>query len=224
LEKFEKTKENLSRLRKKICNCCGYCNDNKEFVNNFNLESNDLNLYNKDIDNIERQVLRENNIRIISTCVSDSKEVIDITNNIVEDEGIKNISSKSIVKEGNSHYKSNQSKLKDRENNIEDNVNCVCFPANPYRKESMHVFMNIIQPRKPLSFLPLDISSLHSSIEKSEGAVEKYLFNIKERKLYKLIHLKVDLDNTILPVQQISFVSLDLFKAIFNSLIQRISE
>jgi hypothetical protein len=61
-------------------------------------------------------------------------------------------------------------------------------------------------------------------IEKWQGAVEKYLFNIKERKFYKLIHLKVDLNNTILPFQQSSFVSLDLFKAIFINFIQRIKK
>jgi hypothetical protein len=61
-------------------------------------------------------------------------------------------------------------------------------------------------------------------VDKLEGAVEKYLFNIKERRLYILIHLKVDMDNTILPFQQCSFVSLDLFKMIFISFIQRISD
>jgi hypothetical protein len=60
--------------------------------------------------------------------------------------------------------------------------------------------------------------------EKLEGVIEKYLFNIKERKLYKLIHLKVDLDNTILPFQQNSIVSLDLFKALFIGFVQRVSD
>jgi hypothetical protein len=166
--KFERTKEGLSKLRKKIYNCCRCCNDNKEFINSanndINLESNDLNPYKKGIDSIAYQDLRENNIRIISTCVGENKEIINNINNIVEDGGSKNNSSKSIVEEGNSHYKSNQSNLKDRENNIEDIVNYVYFPAGPYRKEPTNVFMNIIQPRKPLSFLPLDIFLPPSSL------------------------------------------------------------
>jgi hypothetical protein len=138
----------------------------------------------------------------------------------------KNDSIKLIVEEeGKYQYKSSQIGLSDRENNIGPNANCVYFPAGPYRTEASHIFMNIIQPGKPLSFLPLDIflPPLMPS-ERSEGAVEKYLFNIKERKLYKLIHLKVDLNNTILPFQQNSIVSLDLFKALFISFVQRVSE
>jgi hypothetical protein len=43
------------------------------------------------------------------------------------------------------------------ENNIEDKVNFVFILSGPYRKDPTHVFKNIIQPRKPLSFLPLEI-------------------------------------------------------------------
>jgi hypothetical protein len=183
---------------------------------------------------LESNELRKNNIKIISSCVSNDRVEVNIINNNIEgNEGENKIDSSNknnwikfiVEEESNLQYKSSQVDLRDRENNIDPYANCVYFPAGLYRKEASHVFMNIIQPRKPLSFLPLDIFLPPlMPVERSEGAVEKYVFNIKERKLYRLIHLKVDLNNTILPFQQNSVVSLDLFKALFVSFVQRVSE
>jgi hypothetical protein len=56
------------------------------------------------------------------------------------------ISNKYIMEDENSHYKSSQNNLIVRENNVENNVNFVFILSGPYRKELIHVFMNIIQP------------------------------------------------------------------------------
>jgi hypothetical protein len=87
------------------------------------------------------------------------KNKIDLSNNnnIVEVREIKNNTSK-LNEEGDIFYDGTRYNLEDRENNIDD-VNYVYFPSDSSRKDPSHVFLNIIQPRKPLSFLPLDISS-----------------------------------------------------------------
>jgi hypothetical protein len=165
--KFEKTKRKFKKFKDGIRKCCYCSSDNDSFIrdieNNINLDSNDLNLYNKNSAKLVFNEIKERNIKIISSCVSNDRvEVNNINNNIEGNEGgniIDNNNKSKLIKfivekEGNYQYKSAQSDLRDRENNIDPNANCVYFPAGPCRKEASHVFMNIIQPRKPLSFLP----------------------------------------------------------------------
>jgi hypothetical protein len=80
---FERTREKLSKLRKKISTFCSCCNNNNEFINevnnNIELESNDSNQYKNININLEPEAEINNN-RITNVCVNNNKEVLNNNN------------------------------------------------------------------------------------------------------------------------------------------------
>jgi hypothetical protein len=130
----ERTKEKLNKIKKKIFKCCFCCGNDEKFINsvndNINLEDNDLNSDNdKEISEIDIKGRKPFN--------GNQERRIKYHDNIPRDIGIVNTTGKYSTQENIAEYDSIQINLKNKKNNIKNNVSFLYFPISSTKKTSI---------------------------------------------------------------------------------------
>jgi hypothetical protein len=183
----ERTKEKLKEFKKKIISCCPCCENNEEFINsiNNNIESDTYGPNYTGAFEISQELI-DNSRAMLGKKVEKSVDV---------DENVGIASSATILpnNEITIRKSSTEIEIKNKENDTVSNDKFVYFPASVSSENPSHVFVNIMQPTKPLCFIPVDIIlPILMPFEKPEIIFEKFVFNVEEETIHKLFYLETE--------------------------------
>jgi hypothetical protein len=137
-------------------------------------------------------------------------QVIDPTINLINDVNILCDDSGQVAVEDDNN-----------DNNNGDDV--VYFPVSASRNSPSHIFNNIVQPSKPLRFIPIDvILSNFILLDESDIIFEKYIYNIEVQNIHKLYYSVSNPEGESSPMILASAFNPAMVKLEFSRFLQRL--